>query len=99
MLKKYIYIFLTLVLLIYGCSVTRVKWRVNWDKDKKEPGVNKPLKSRQQSKRPGIGSPDKSGPQNSVSNAQRYAPDYPGFRGKDLTPDETFLQYIKRKIK
>ncbi len=35
MLKKSTFLFIVLSLIVYGCSVTRVKWRVKWDKDKK----------------------------------------------------------------
>lgn len=69
------------------------------NKDKRGQGVKRPLESRQQSQRPGIGGPDKSGPQNSVFRVHRYAPNYPGLDGNDLTPGEILLQYIKMKIK
>ena len=36
MFKKAIIILLSILFIVYGCSVTRVKWRVKWDKDKKK---------------------------------------------------------------
>ncbi len=48
---------------------------------------------------PGMGVPGKPGPQNSVFKALRYSPDYSGLKGKDLTPGESLVQYVKKQIK
>jgi hypothetical protein len=69
------------------------------DKDKSGQEVKKPLNPKQQSMRPGMGGPEKSGPQNSVFDAHRYAPNFPGFRGKDLAPGKALAQSASRKIK
>lgn len=69
------------------------------EKNKKRKDVKQHPKPRQQSGMPGIGSPPKLGPQNSVFKAYRYSPDYTGLKGKDLTPRELLIQYIKKQIK
>ncbi|MFQ5720926.1 MAG: aryl-sulfate sulfotransferase [Candidatus Aminicenantales bacterium] len=68
-------------------------------KNEKGRDVKQQPKPRQQGRVPGMGSPPKPGPQNSVFKAYRYAPDYPGLQGKDLTPGQPLIQYIKKKIK
>ena len=34
--KRILFVVFTLPLFVYGCSVTSMKWRIKWDKDKKE---------------------------------------------------------------
>jgi len=71
--------------------------RLERNKDRKN--LRQQPSSGQQGKMSGKGIPPMPKPQNSVFKAYRYAPDYPGLQGKDLTPGLPLIQYIKKQIK